>query len=282
MEPSKAPTWPLVPATGNRAETPPPQPPPHAVHTQRGLPHIRSTRVGHPTHVPPACCGVLSETTTRCCGFGLDSPIPAYYSRSLRNTAHSKAPDRRRDPAPTHGSTDRESLHRPKHAEGFIVIMARSSAPAKPVANGHSTTENGNGHATNGNGNGNGNGHGGHATKKERASGYCQLTPGQKPTWKGLTDRAPIHPTRRPPVRHRRVGPPRGGDHERARQDRVRAEGPRVPEELVRPGHQRRRQQVLPRPPRHAGARAHRQADDRPRRRHDRGLGHQGRLLRDR
>ncbi|MCV0402623.1 MAG: vitamin B12-dependent ribonucleotide reductase [Chloroflexi bacterium] len=74
--------------------------------------------------------------------------------------------------------------------------MARSSAPTKPAANGHATTTNGNGngHGTNGNGNGSG-----HATKKEKGSGYVQLTPGQKPTWKGLTierrfTRPDVHP----------------------------------------------------------------------------------------
>ena len=62
----------------------------------------------------------------------------------------------------------------------------------------------------------------------------------------------------------------------------VRAEGRRVPEVLVADRDEHRRAEVLPRPPRLARARAQRQADDRPRRRHDRRLGPRGRLLRER
>ena len=98
----------------------------------------------------------------------------------------------------------------------------------------------------------------------------------------GPDHRAALHAAGRPPVRHRRVGHPRGDHHQRARRGGLRAEGPRDPEGLVAAGDPGRGQQVLPRPPRHAGARALRQADDRPRRGHDRRLGHQGRLLRDR
>ena len=63
---------------------------------------------------------------------------------------------------------------------------------------------------------------------------------------------------------------------------RLRAEGRRVPEVLVADGDEHRRAEVLPRPHGLARARALRQADDRPRRRHDRRLGPRGRLLRDR
>ena len=66
------------------------------------------------------------------------------------------------------------------------------------------------------------------------------------------------------------------------RQDRLRAEGRRGPRLLEPARHQRRRQQVLPRPHRHAGARDQRQAAHRPRRQHDRGLGRDPALLRDR
>ncbi len=98
----------------------------------------------------------------------------------------------------------------------------------------------------------------------------------------GPQHRAPIHDPRRPPLRHRRVGHTRSRHHQRARQGRLRAEGPRVPQGLVRPGHQRGRQQVLPRPHGNPPTRALRPPDDRPRRRHHRRLGRQGRLLRDR
>ena len=67
---------------------------------------------------------------------------------------------------------------------------------------------------------------------------------------------------------------------QRDRQDRLRAEGRRGPGVLEPARHQRRGQQVLPRPRRHAGARAQRQAADRPRRQHDRRLGRDPALLR--
>ena len=56
----------------------------------------------------------------------------------------------------------------------------------------------------------------------------------------------------------------------------------RVPDELVAERDQHRRPEVLPRPARLARARALGQADDRPRRRHDRRLGPRARLLRHR
>ena len=55
-----------------------------------------------------------------------------------------------------------------------------------------------------------------------------------------------------------------------------------IPQVLVPAGHQHRRLQVLPRADRHAGARAQRQAADRPRRRHHHRMGHQAEVLRDR
>ena len=60
----------------------------------------------------------------------------------------------------------------------------------------------------------------------------------------------------------------------------VRAEGRRVPEVLVADRDEHRRAEVLPRPPELARPRALREADDRPRRRHDRRLGPRRRLLR--
>ncbi len=65
-------------------------------------------------------------------------------------------------------------------------------------------------------------------------------------------------------------------------QERLRAEGRRGPQLLVPARDQRRRQQVLPRPPQHPGARDQRQAAHRPRRQHDRGLGGDPALLRER
>jgi len=69
--------------------------------------------------------------------------------------------------------------------------MARTAAPTKPADG----TTNGNGHAKAANGNGNGHG----AKTKSTATGYQQLAPGAKPTWKGLTierrfTRPDIHP----------------------------------------------------------------------------------------
>ncbi len=63
---------------------------------------------------------------------------------------------------------------------------------------------------------------------------------------------------------------------------RVRAEGRRGPELLEPARHQRRGQQVLPRPRRHAGARAQRQAAHRPRRQQHRRVGRDPALLRER
>src|SRR5687767_13053663 len=53
-----------------------------------------STRVTHPTRLPTPSCGVAQRRTTTCCGFGLDWPIPPYYSARPENTAHCEAPDR--------------------------------------------------------------------------------------------------------------------------------------------------------------------------------------------
>ena len=67
---------------------------------------------------------------------------------------------------------------------------------------------------------------------------------------------------------------------QRTRRARVRAARRRVPEVLVAAGDQHRRLEVLPRPDRHAGARALGQAADRPRRRHDHALGARAGVLR--
>ncbi len=64
------------------------------------------------------------------------------------------------------------------------------------------------------------------------------------------------------------------------RPGRLRAEGRRVPGDVVAELDQHRQPEVLPRPARLARPRALGQADDRPRRRHDRRLGPSARLLR--
>ena len=64
-----------------------------------------------------------------------------------------------------------------------------------------------------------------------------------------------------------------GRDRQRAGRGRLRAARRRDSEVLVAAGDQHRRLEVLPRPDRHAGARAQRQAADRPRRRHHHRVG---------
>ena len=88
-----------------------------------------------------------------------------------------------------------------------------------------------------------------------------------------------LHGSGHRPVRRDRVGAPRRAHPRQGRTD-VRAEGRRVPQVLVADGDEHRGAEVLPRPHGVARARALRQADDRPRRRHDRRLGPRGRLLR--
>ena len=85
---------------------------------------------------------------------------------------------------------------------------------------------------------------------------------------KGLSWDAPLHAPGHPPLRRDRVGAPDRRDLQRDRQDRLRAEGRRGPQGLEPARDQRRRQQVLPRPRRDAGAGAQRQAAHRPRRQH--------------
>lgn len=74
--------------------------------------------------------------------------------------------------------------------------MARTTAPhAETTTNGHATNGHGNGNGGNGNGHGNG-------TKTKATgpgTGYLQLKPGEKPSWKGLTierryTRPGVHP----------------------------------------------------------------------------------------
>ena len=101
------------------------------------------------------------------------------------------------------------------------------------------------------------------------------------PSRRGPATQALLHGARRPSVRHRRVGAARRADRPR-RQGRLRADGRRVPEVVVAERDEHRRPEVLPRPARLAHARALRQADGRPRRRHDRRLGPRARLLRHR
>ena len=83
------------------------------------------------------------------------------------------------------------------------------------------------------------------------------------------------------PVRRDRVGAARRA-HPRQGRAGLRAAQRRVPAVLVADGDEHRRAEVLPRAAQLPRARAQRQADDRPRRRHDRRLGPRRRLLRHR
>ena len=83
------------------------------------------------------------------------------------------------------------------------------------------------------------------------------------------------------PVRRDRVGAPRR-DHPGQGRPGLRAAERRVPALLVADGDEHRRAEVLPRAAQLSGARAQRQADGRPGRRHDRRLGPRRRLLRHR
>ena len=65
--------------------------------------------------------------------------------------------------------------------------------------------------------------------------------------------RASLDHPRRPPLRRDRLGDAHGGDQERVGRDGLRADGHRGPQLLEPAGHQRRRQQVLPRSYRDAG-----------------------------
>ncbi len=110
--------------------------------------------------------------------------------------------------------------------------------------------------------------------EEQRAERRCQ----------GARARVPalFHAAWRRSVRRGRMGDPLGGDRQREGQGRLRAARRRDPEVLVAAGHQHRRLEVLPRPDRRAGARAQRQAADRPRRRHDHAVGEGAELLRQR
>ena len=72
--------------------------------------------------------------------------------------------------------------------------------------------------------------------------------------------RAPLDPPGRPSLRRDHLGAPDRRHPERDGQERLRAEGRRGPQLLEPARDQRRRQQVLPRPHRHARARDQRQA----------------------
>ena len=95
----------------------------------------------------------------------------------------------------------------------------------------------------------------------------------------GPADQPVLHQSGGPSVRRGRVGDARRA-HRPRRQRRLRAEGRRVPQDVVAERDQHRRPEVLPRPAGLARPRALGQADDRPRRRHDRRLGPRPRLLR--
>ena len=92
--------------------------------------------------------------------------------------------------------------------------------------------------------------------------------------------RAPLDHARHPSLRRDRLGDAHREHLQRVGQDRVRADGHRGALVLEPAGHQRRRQQVLPRPHRHAPAREERQAAHRPGRQHHHGLGGHAALLR--
>ena len=116
---------------------------------------------------------------------------------------------------------------------------------------------------------------------KSGASGASRSTASPRTAARaGAHVRAPLDAAGRPPLRRDHLGVPHREHRERERQDRLRAEGRRGPGVLEPARHQRRRQQVLPRPRRHARARAQRPAADRPRRQHDRRLGRDPALLR--
>ena len=104
----------------------------------------------------------------------------------------------------------------------------------------------------------------------------------QRQAHQGPDVRAPLDPPRCPSLRRDHLGVPDRRHRQRERQVRLRAEGRRGPQLLVPARHQRRREQVLPRPPRHPGARDLRPPAHRSRRQHDRGLGRDPALLRER
>ncbi len=105
--------------------------------------------------------------------------------------------------------------------------------------------------------------------------------PNGKPA-KGLTFERRWTTPGSPPLRRDHLGVPDRRHRQRERQERLRAEGRRGPRLLVAARHQRRGLQVLPRPPQHPGARDLRPPAHRPRRQHDRRLGRDPALLRDR
>ena len=94
--------------------------------------------------------------------------------------------------------------------------------------------------------------------------------------------RAALDPAGRPPLRRDPLGDPDREHRQRVGQARLRAEGRRGPRVLEPARDERRRQQVLPRPPQHARPRDERPPADRPGRQHDRCLGRDPALLRDR
>ncbi len=94
---------------------------------------------------------------------------------------------------------------------------------------------------------------------------------------------AVLHEGRRPPVRRGRMGSPRRRHPQlQGGRQRLRAAGRRVPRVVVPERHQHRGAEVLPRSARHPAARVERPPDDLPGGRHHHGLGHQGRLFRER
>ena len=97
----------------------------------------------------------------------------------------------------------------------------------------------------------------------------------------GTDGRTPLHDRRRPPVRRGRVGDPRRG-HRRSREPAFEQRGVEFPKTWSQNATNIVAQKYFRGQLGIGGARALRQADDRPRRRHDRRLGPRGRLLRDR
>ena len=194
-----------------------------------GFPTIHP-HVSHITTEPPtASCGAATEGTTRCCGFGLtradarhtlDDLADGAQQGAARNPeGHSIAlPQRRGTPAPWPDPPPHQARQRHRYARGNQRTQ-RQRARDRDEDEGQ-----------------------GLRPARARAEGDME----------GPPDRAAIHAAGRPPVRHRRVGEPRGDHHQRARRGGLRAEGPRDPEGLVAAGDPGRGQQVLPRPPRNA------------------------------
>ena len=238
-------------------------PPP--VHKRNPTSHRASTRVTQATRMATSCSGGRANVPPDVVVFGLTGRIERITVAVWQYGAQQGA-------GPLEGGPKARGSCTPPPAtrsRGMHPIMARTASPTKP-ANG--TT---NGHLANGNGTGNG-------TRDEEANGLRAAEAGREGDLAGPDDRAAIHAPGIHPydtvewdMREAAIT----NEHGKVVFEQKDLEFPKA---WSAARHQGRGQQVLPRPPRHARARAQRQADDRPRRGHDRRLGRQGRLLRDR